>query len=146
MTAIPAWLLTKVIGKHLENLSIMAWALIAGGVAMWLIDALFSSSGEVSEFRRVRIQMDGQMWEVIEWNMEYAPERTDQGIPNLDEFWVGVQKLPLGSSTFRSRSASPCQISFTTKSRRRWLRFWAKTTRRIFLKPANRSATSCRTE
>src|SRR5437762_7578993 len=40
VTAFPAWLLTKVIGKHLEHLSIMAWALIAGGVAMWIIDTL----------------------------------------------------------------------------------------------------------
>src|SRR5207245_9920378 len=36
VTAIPAWLLTKLIGKHLENLFIMGWALIAGGIAMWL--------------------------------------------------------------------------------------------------------------
>jgi len=39
-TAIPAFLLTKVIGKHLESLSIMGWALLIGGVVMWLVDAL----------------------------------------------------------------------------------------------------------
>src|SRR6185437_1290357 len=39
VTAIPAFLLTKVIGKNLENLRVMGWSLLAGGVAMWLVDA-----------------------------------------------------------------------------------------------------------
>jgi len=42
VTAIPAWLLTKTIGKHLESLWIMAIALMAGGVVMWVVDALYS--------------------------------------------------------------------------------------------------------
>ena len=42
VTAIPAWLLTKVIGKHLEDLWIMALALMAGGVAMWVVDAAYA--------------------------------------------------------------------------------------------------------
>jgi undecaprenyl-diphosphatase len=40
VTAIPAFLLTKVIGKHLESLSIMGGALLIGGVVMWIVDAL----------------------------------------------------------------------------------------------------------
>lgn len=39
VTAIPAFLLTKVIGKHLESLSIMGTSLLAGGIVMWIIDA-----------------------------------------------------------------------------------------------------------
>ena len=39
-TAGPAFLLTKVIGKHLENLTLMASALIIGGVVMWVVDAI----------------------------------------------------------------------------------------------------------
>ena len=39
VTAIPAFLLTKVIGKHLESLHIMGLALMIGGVAMWIVDA-----------------------------------------------------------------------------------------------------------
>ena len=39
VTAIPAFLLTKVIGKHLESLSIMGGALLIGGVVMWIVDA-----------------------------------------------------------------------------------------------------------
>src|SRR5205809_4716579 len=40
VTAIPAFLLTKVIGKHLESLSLMGGALLVGGVVMWIVDAL----------------------------------------------------------------------------------------------------------
>lgn len=39
VTALPAWLLTKVIGENLENLWVMAWALLIGGIIMWLVDA-----------------------------------------------------------------------------------------------------------
>ena len=39
VTAIPSWLLTKVIGKNLENIRVMAWSLIIGGVIMWIVDA-----------------------------------------------------------------------------------------------------------
>ena len=40
-TAIPAFLLTKLIGKNLENLHVMALALLIGGIVMWVVDALF---------------------------------------------------------------------------------------------------------
>jgi undecaprenyl-diphosphatase len=39
VTAIPAFLLTKIIGKNLENLRVMGWSLLAGGVVMWAVDA-----------------------------------------------------------------------------------------------------------
>jgi undecaprenyl-diphosphatase len=41
-TAGPAYLLTKVIGKNLESLYVMAGALIIGGIVMWVIDALYA--------------------------------------------------------------------------------------------------------
>ncbi len=44
VTAIPAFLLTKIIGKHLESLPLMAWALIIGGVIMWIVDAIYERS------------------------------------------------------------------------------------------------------
>jgi undecaprenyl-diphosphatase len=44
VTAIPAFLLTKMIGKHLENLYIMGAALLIGGVVMWIVDELNSAS------------------------------------------------------------------------------------------------------
>jgi undecaprenyl-diphosphatase len=38
VTAIPSFLLRKQIGQNLENLSVMAWALMIGGILMWMID------------------------------------------------------------------------------------------------------------
>jgi len=40
VTAIPSFLLTKVIGKNLESLYIMGGALLIGGIVMWVIDAM----------------------------------------------------------------------------------------------------------
>ena len=42
VTAIPAWALAKVIGKNLENLWVMALALLVGGITMWIVDAVFT--------------------------------------------------------------------------------------------------------
>jgi undecaprenyl-diphosphatase len=40
VTAIPSFLLTKVIGKHLESLYIMGASLLIGGIVMWIVDAM----------------------------------------------------------------------------------------------------------
>jgi undecaprenyl-diphosphatase len=40
VTAIPAFLLKKKISLNLENLHVMAWALLIGGVIMWVVDIL----------------------------------------------------------------------------------------------------------
>jgi undecaprenyl-diphosphatase len=40
-TAVPALLLTKVIGKHLESLFIMGGSLLIGGIVMWAVDAYY---------------------------------------------------------------------------------------------------------
>src|SRR5262249_34542631 len=44
VTAIPSFLLTKVIGKHLESLAIMGWSLLIGGIVMWVVDAMHVKS------------------------------------------------------------------------------------------------------
>ncbi len=43
-TALPAFLLTKIIGKHLESLYIMGMSLLVGGVVMWIVDAMNASA------------------------------------------------------------------------------------------------------
>lgn len=40
VTAMPSFLLTKVIGKNLENLTVIGAALLIGGIVMWVIDAM----------------------------------------------------------------------------------------------------------
>jgi undecaprenyl-diphosphatase len=42
VTAVPAWALSKQIGKNLENLWVMALALLIGGIIMWIVDAVFT--------------------------------------------------------------------------------------------------------
>lgn len=44
VTAIPAFLLTKIIGKHLESLTIMGASLLIGGIVMWIVDAMNARS------------------------------------------------------------------------------------------------------
>jgi undecaprenyl-diphosphatase len=40
VTAVPSFLLAKVIGKNLESLYVMGGALVIGGIVMWVIDAM----------------------------------------------------------------------------------------------------------
>lgn len=44
VTAIPSFLLTKVIGKHLENVMIIGWSLLIGGIVMWIVDAMHAQA------------------------------------------------------------------------------------------------------
>jgi undecaprenyl-diphosphatase len=53
VTAIPCYLIQKTIGERLEDLTTMAWALVVGGVVMWLVDLYFS--------RRIRTPEMDQM-------------------------------------------------------------------------------------
>ncbi|MDQ3626105.1 MAG: undecaprenyl-diphosphate phosphatase, partial [Verrucomicrobiota bacterium] len=41
VTAVPSWLLSKQIGENLESLVVMGWALIIGGIVMWVVDVMF---------------------------------------------------------------------------------------------------------
>ena len=53
-TAAPAFLLSKIIGKNLENLKLMAGSLIIGGIVMWLVDYYYgrrNRSGDVEDIR-----------------------------------------------------------------------------------------------
>ncbi len=44
VTALPAFVLTKTIGKHLESLTIMGTSLLVGGIVMWIVDAMNSKA------------------------------------------------------------------------------------------------------
>lgn len=43
VTAGPAYLLIKVIGKNLENLTLISGSLIVGGVVMWVVDSMYGN-------------------------------------------------------------------------------------------------------
>src|SRR3984893_14198749 len=42
VTAVPAWALKKQIGENLENLWVISWAILIGGILMWIVDAMFT--------------------------------------------------------------------------------------------------------
>lgn len=44
VTSIPSLLLIKTIGKHLESLTVMALALLIGGIVMWMVDSWSSNT------------------------------------------------------------------------------------------------------
>ena len=90
VTAIPAFLLTKVIGQHLESLQIMGLALLIGGIAMWIADAMNARSeaaGPGAPRGRIRI-----------WHME------DMGLGQA--IWIGACQILSAVFPGTSRSMS----------------------------------------
>jgi undecaprenyl-diphosphatase len=53
-TAIPAFLVSKLIGKNLESLALMAWSLIIGGVVMWVVDAVYGTANRPGDVENIR--------------------------------------------------------------------------------------------
>ena len=54
-TAVPAFLLTKLIGKNLENLLLMAASLIIGGIVMWVVDAIYGTRKVPGDVESIRL-------------------------------------------------------------------------------------------
>src|SRR5207302_2617182 len=55
-TAVPPLLLTKLIGKHLESLTVMGVSLLVGGIVMWIVDAYFGSPRTVGRHMTERME------------------------------------------------------------------------------------------
>jgi undecaprenyl-diphosphatase len=62
VTAIPSFLLAKVIGEHLESLHIMGAALVIGGIVMWIVDTMNSKSEAAGQ--------GGPKGRIHTWHME----------------------------------------------------------------------------
>ena len=89
VTAIPAFLLTKIIGKHLENLYIMGMSLLVGGIVMWVVDALNS---------RAEAAGPGTSSRIHTWKMEAM---------NLGQaIWIGACQILSAVFPGTSRSMS----------------------------------------
>lgn len=86
-TAIPAFLLTKIIGKHLESLVVMGWSLLFGGIVMWIVDVLFGTPRTGSR---------------------YATERVEE-MTDLQAIWIGICQI--ASAVFPGTSRSMATIS-----------------------------------
>jgi undecaprenyl-diphosphatase len=63
-TAIPSLLLTKIIGKHLESLTVMGVSLLVGGIVMWVVDAHFGSTRSVGRHMTERME-DTSLFQAI---------------------------------------------------------------------------------
>ena len=59
-TAVPALLLVKLIGKHLESLVVMGVSLIVGGLVMWVVDALYGRGALRTHTDRMEAMGPGQ--------------------------------------------------------------------------------------
>lgn len=62
VTAIPSFLLTKVIGKHLESFYIIGTSLLIGGIVMWIVDATNAKAEQLGP--------DAQGSRIRTWRME----------------------------------------------------------------------------
>jgi len=89
VTAIPSFLLTKVIGKHLENLNIIGWSLLIGGIVMGIVDALHAKAEAAGPAANSRIRT---------WKME------DMSLGQ--SIWIGLCQIFSAVFPGTSRSMS----------------------------------------
>jgi undecaprenyl-diphosphatase len=65
VTAVPAWLLHKKIGDNLENMKVIGWSLLIGGIVMWVVDAMFGTprpGGRHQTERMEEMSMPQAIW------------------------------------------------------------------------------------
>lgn len=93
VTAVPAFLLTKVIGKHLESLVIMGYSLLVGGIVMWVVDAMkarWEKAGPGAPGSKIHT------WKIEEMSLGQA-------------IWIGAWQIL--SAVFPGTSRSMCTIA-----------------------------------
>jgi undecaprenyl-diphosphatase len=88
VTAIPSFLLAKLIGRNLENLTVMGTSLLVGGIVMWAVDAAHARAERLG--RGVRGTL------VRTWRME------DMSLGQA--IWVGIGQIASAVFTGTSRS------------------------------------------
>ena len=70
VTAIPAFLLSKVIGKNLESLTVMGLSLLVGGLVMWVVDVMHAraeaagpvASGMIHTWKMEAMSLGQAVW------------------------------------------------------------------------------------
>ncbi len=92
VTAIPSFLLTKVIGKHLEDITIIGWSLLIGGIIMWIVDAMHAKAEAAGPNGNSKIRT---------WNME--------GMSLGQSIWIGFCQI--FSAVFPGTSRSMATIA-----------------------------------
>jgi undecaprenyl-diphosphatase len=54
-TAGPAFLMTKIIGKHLESLYIIGTSLLIGGIVMWIVDVIYANRYRIDHMEEMTL-------------------------------------------------------------------------------------------
>jgi undecaprenyl-diphosphatase len=90
VTALPSFLLVKVIGKHLESPYVMGASLLIGGIVMWFVDARNAKAEQAGEGAKSGL--------VHTWHME------DMSL--LQAVWIGACQILSGLFPGTSRSMS----------------------------------------
>ena len=90
VTAIPAFLMTKIIGKHLESLYIIGCSLLIGGMVMWFVDARNAKAEAAGEAAKGGL--------IHTWHME------DMSLPQA--VWIGACQILSAVFPGTSRSMS----------------------------------------
>ena len=90
VTAIPSFLLSKIIGKHLESFYIMGTSLLVGGIVMWIVDTMNA--------RAEKAGPGASGTRIHTWNMEE--------MSLLQAIWVGACQILSAVFPGTSRSMS----------------------------------------
>jgi len=96
VTAIPSFLLTKVIGKHLESFYIMGTSLLVGGIVMWIVDAMNGPAEKAGTNTPGNASAPGTR--IRTWRME------DMNL--LQAIWIGACQILSAVFPGTSRSMS----------------------------------------
>ena len=56
VTAIPCYLIDKKIGENLESLKVMGWALLIGGIVMWIVDSIYGDRGATDSIEKINLR------------------------------------------------------------------------------------------
>jgi len=56
VTAIPCYLIDKTIGENLESLKVMGWALLIGGIVMWIVDSIYGDRGATDSIEKINLR------------------------------------------------------------------------------------------
>ncbi len=56
VTAVPCFVMDELIGEQLENLYVIGWALLVGGVVMWIVDKFYSESYSTESIEKMSLK------------------------------------------------------------------------------------------
>ena len=110
VTAIPAFLLSKLIGKNLESLYVMGGALFVGGVVMWVVDAMFGEHITVRETEPALAAggASAGATKVIDYEAPPVPAKVGrvEDMSLLQAIWIGAVQVLSAVFPGTSRSMS----------------------------------------